>query len=732
MAINVSFNGATIFKPGAYSRVNIDLGGGFPLSPTGIVAIFGEASAGRPGDEETDIKNNVYSPEQLPEIREKYRTGPIVDAATFAFAPATDGAIPSGAQALYIYKTNKSVRASRVLAESFGTLRSVEYGEGGNLITYRNVLTAETPASSASSAAFVETSIASGDKFALAIQGAALNTFTFPSAPTSNANLAALLADGANWSGGLPAGMTIAVSGADGASILTISRDADAMSHQYGYSRIHELAAGSPDALAKMNMTAGLVKPSVEPNATIKISQVRDSLEVQESLGGNIVMKIGNSDGTSASVSIDDSKLELTSAGGTYPGTISLLKSSYPTMQAMVDGINLQDGWSASLESTLNAQLSVEQLDHVASLGALSAAGQEPAQIKKDFGEVADFFELNTLVDIISQRKAGLPANRATVALAGGTTGATNTAAISAALEAFTKFRVNSIIPLFSRDASEDVTDGLTDAGSTYTILGIHQAVKTHLSLTATTKKRSERQGYLSFKGSFDASKTQSGLMAFERIQLAIQDIRQLGADGVFRWYQPWALAALLGGARAGAPVGTPLTFKFMNCTGIRHTAQAMTVADEDIVQDFDPDTQTDEAIQAGLTFLEAPQTGGFRVVVDNTTYGKDGNFVKNRGNVQYAADVLAYDFRNQLENIYVGTKNTVTATEVKSVCESILATFLAQGITVSTADAPGGFKGLVVKIDGNTIRVDVVVKIVEGIDFVLADITLQRAQSEA
>ena len=30
MAINVTFNGATIYKPGAYSEEIIDLGGGFP------------------------------------------------------------------------------------------------------------------------------------------------------------------------------------------------------------------------------------------------------------------------------------------------------------------------------------------------------------------------------------------------------------------------------------------------------------------------------------------------------------------------------------------------------------------------------------------------------------------------------------------------------------------------------------------------------------------------------
>ena len=97
-----------------------------------------------------------------------------------------------------------------------------------------------------------------------------------------------------------------------------------------------------------------------------------------------------------------------------------------------------------------------------------------------------------------------------------------------------------------------------------------------------------------------------------------------------------------------------------------------------------------------------------------------------------YAADVLAFDFRNQLENIFVGQKNTVQASEVKSVAQSILATFLAQGITVATDEAPNGYKQLDVRIDGNVIRINAIVVLVEGIDFILNDITLTRVQSEA
>jgi len=184
----------------------------------------------------------------------------------------------------------------------------------------------------------------------------------------------------------------------------------------------------------------------------------------------------------------------------------------------------------------------------------------------------------------------------------------------------------------------------------------------------------------------------------------------------------------LLAGARGGAPIGEPMTFKFLNCSGIRQTAQPMSTPDADIVTDFDPDLQTDEAIQAGITFAENPQTGGFRVVVDNTTYGRDNNFVWNRANVIYTADIVAFNLRNSLEAIYVGKKNTVSVADIAGVASTILNGFLTQGITVSTPDAPQGFKNLVVRLEGNTIFVEVIIKIVEGIDFILSDITIQRA----
>ena len=741
MAINVSFNGATIFKPGAYSKTTIDLGGGFPLSPTGIVAIFGEADAGAPGSAETNIANNVFGPDQLTQIRDKYGRGNIVDAAAFLFAPGADGAIPGGAQAVYIYKTNASVRAMLDPVEAgttdFGRLRARQWGTSGNQITFKNTLTAEVAASVTGSAItfpYVVT-LGSNDTIKYRLNGGAEATATIAAA--SYADIAALNV-AVNTALGAS---TLVASAGTAANTMKLSQAAGSNLQRNGWGRSFELTAAN--GLAGLGHVVGLSTAASEPMATLAVRNPVTTLEEGATVGGEIIMTLGRDNTGSCSaadVTISASAIVLNQTGAS-PASISLNKADFPTIQAVVDYVNTLPGWTASAGSILLGQLSPNVLDRVSGAGAFHTSAGNPARIKRDADRVADFFSLSSQVELIplssasEVKKVGLPDQQGVpnaLYLSGGAKGATASSDVVTALSKFEKFRVNSVVPLFSRDATDDIADQLTDSASTYTIAGIHQAVKTHLSLMATTKKKSERQGYLSMKASYAACKVEIATMAAARIQMVIQDIRQTDSEGNIKWFQPWAGAALLAGARGGSPIGNPMTFKYFNMSGIRQTAQAMSTAEQDIVTDFDPDTMYDDAIANALTFWEAPQTGGFRLVVDNTTYNKDGNWVYNRANVLYAADVLAYDFRNQLENIYVGLKNTVSAAEIKSTCEAILSSYLAQGITVSTSDAKNGFKQLVVQINGNTVNISVVVKLVEGIDFVLADITLQRASQTA
>jgi len=102
MALSVSFSGTTIYKPGAYSRTTIDQGGNPALGQAGLIAIFGEADAGAPGSAEQDMAQNFYTADRLSDARAKYRSGPIADALAMLFSPAADGAIPNGAQVVWI------------------------------------------------------------------------------------------------------------------------------------------------------------------------------------------------------------------------------------------------------------------------------------------------------------------------------------------------------------------------------------------------------------------------------------------------------------------------------------------------------------------------------------------------------------------------------------------------------------------------------------------------------
>lgn len=723
MAINVSFNGSTIYTPGAYSKTNIDLSGGFPLGPTGLVAIFGESTRGKPGSAESDISNNVFSANQIADVRSKYGTGPIVDAMNFLFSPASDGAIPSGANAVYVYKTNASTRAVHALANTYGTIRALEYGIGGNTVTYTAAETAEV-APTVTGIDYVANAADAGISMTVALDGVEQVVTV---AAGTYANAAALVA-------------AITITGASVTAVgekVVITVDPDTTANQKGFGKSMELIDSTPGDLAKIGHSAGVVLSSVESAMTVTLKQTRDLLQEQDTVGGNVVLTAGY-DGAEAvaSISIDSSDVTMTYGAN----TAVFSKAAYPTMLQLVNAMNLTVDWQVELSSVLYNSLSPEALDQV-SVGAKTsdAATVKPARIKKDASEVASLFADSFITDITNQASAGLMDAQSEIALAGGSLGASTSADMANALTAFEQVRVNSVIPLFSRDAivagdtvSGDVADNLTDIASSYTILGIHQAVKTHCNLMSTTQNRSERQGYLSYKNSFVASKDRAALMADQRLELAIQDCRNVDGQGTIRWFQPWAQACLLAGARAGAPVGTPLTFKFFNLTGIRQTGQSMSTAEQDIVNDFNPNSDAVNGIQSGITFFEAPQSGGIRCVVDNTTYQKDGNWVYNRGNVMYASDVLAFDFRNQLENIFIGQKNTVKASEVKSVAQSILSTFLAQGITVATADAPNGYKQLDVKINGNVIKINAVVVLVEGIDFILNDITITRVQSQA
>jgi hypothetical protein len=749
MAQNISFNGATIYKPGSYSKFTIRNNGVFNLGATGIVAIIGEASSGTPGASE-DITNNWFTAEQIGQIRDKYVSGPIVEACDYLFAPANDAAIPSGAQAVYIYKTNASTKASlEIETGNYGEIEALKYGTLGNNYTYKNVITPEISAQTTSSAAIdmTATPLDNDCAFDIHVDGSEKYTWTDAAAGAiaTAADLQTSFDNVSNWtspSGGTPLALPFSIvvtdtnPGAPDTEVsITIKMDDESsvpavVTHKTDHSRTIELIDGLHTPLDVLNLTTGLLTPT-DATSLITLKDISDGYEEEETIGGNVVLNIGYSDITkeAATVTVNSTQVILKVEGAEVA---TFTKSDYSTLSVLVDAIKLVSNWDASLTTSSYGTLSPSVLDECTDIGAISDSNK-PARIKKDVYDVEYFFSQSSLVAFTEGTDIDqLPNEASETALSGGTAGATLSSAITSATNELKKVSVDEIVPLFSRDATSDITDGLTDASSTYTISAINQAIKTHIISMYATKKKYERQAICSIKDTYDNCKAQASTLNYGPIQLAFQDVKQIDSSGNLVWKQPWALACLLAGARAGSPIGTPLLNKYINCSGIRQTDQSMLTAEEDIVEGFDPLTEYDDAIIAGVTFLERPQSGGFRVVCDNTTFGgSSGEWVWSRGNVIYAANVFMKDFRTKLEEIYVGKKNTVSAAEVKSTCDTVLATYLSQGITVSSDDAPAGFKNLSVSISGNTIYIDVTVVLVEGIEYILNDFTIVRKISQ-
>lgn len=484
---------------------------------------------------------------------------------------------------------------------------------------------------------------------------------------------------------------------------------------------------------------AAAIPSLAEAKCVLTIENTRDELtETSDETGGQVAFKIGygNAAATAATVSINQTTKRLTtSVTGVSDVNLNVNLLQYSTLSALAGYLNAQPGYKAEVDAAY-ANMSPLDLDQVSGVGMLSLTSPAVApcaRIKKDRADVQAVFDESSIMEATITAKHGLPESLSKTFLSGGIVGATSAAAIVAALDEFEKLRINTIVPLFSRDAALDIAEDKTDASSTYLIDSIHAAVKSHCALMSNTKNRSERHCVLAYRGSYKDAKTKAANLSSFRSQLVFQDVRASSTDGQIKWMQPHMLAALVAGMRSGAVVGLPLTFKFFNISGLRHTTSQLDEVPEDVVIDFEPRTQYDDAIDAGLTFLEQPPAGGFRMVVDNTTYTKDDNWVYNRMATLHAADVVAYDFRTRLENIIVGARNTdFTVVGIRSLCESLLTGYRGQGLLGGTADAPNGYSNLSVQLNGNTVLIDVSVILVEGIDFVLSTITLKRNTSAA
>jgi hypothetical protein len=484
-------------------------------------------------------------------------------------------------------------------------------------------------------------------------------------------------------------------------------------------------------ALASSYGTIKALNPGADGNnISVSISQNagQDIITITDNSSGTSVVSglIGNdaalqiqvtAGGASAATLTISATAITTSVTGTGAANLNISIKQFPTLGHLATFINAQPGYACTVQNNHQSE-PLTVLDRVSAVDIKTA----PYNVLQDAYNISQFLNNNGLVSFApgSGGFVSIPAALITTFLSGGALGATSQANVQSCLDALSGTRVNFVVPLFSRDATADIAAGLTDSGSTYTIASTIAALNTHCLQNSTVKGRMERQGYAGFMGTYANAKAQAATTGSARVSLQFQQVDISDAAGNQYLAQPHMLAVCNAGMKAAAVVGLPNTFKLVNINGFDTPSH-----------DFNPATQADDAINANLTFVEAAPGGGFRFVLDNSTYGQVTNaWIYNRPSVLYAADTLAFSIRLNMET-FVGQRNSDVSPEtVKNLLLSVLDGARASGILVPDKLTGGkGFANLSVTFSGSVVNTSVTVTLVEGIEFVLNDITVQRAQ---
>jgi len=743
MAIIQNFNGSPLRKPGVFTKTEVIQNGGLPPEETGVVGVIGEALGGAPGSVSGIVE---YDSSTLGLLIENFKSGPIVDAARALVNASNDARITNGASKILVYKTNPSTQSSLALASGWGTLTSKNYGQEENLISAK--ITEDT--AEAWNLTFgADWTATPGSDLTLRVNGGTLVTLTAANC-TSAANTVTEINSKLNTALGT-VGIVYASASVNRISINLVATGTGAKRAGMGIAlefvaSSEYIDIGVTVAQQGVVLTAGVAGAvsltASNPTRTIEIekqatSQLESSAATTGELGGKIYMEIGCNAATSCTLTINATQLLLDATGG-GASDVTVNLANFNTLKDLADYIASQPGYFCTIPDNINNALPPSVLDRVSAVGVCaSTTGLKPGQVKADAFEVFNWFNLNSILVTCTRTSfLGLPNTLTKTFLAGAVRGGSSTSAFNDGFVAFEGKSINTIVPLVSQDATDDQAESATytDSSSTYDVESIHVQAREHCKKMGKTENRSERDCYLGYRGTFQECKNRGLILNSELCSLAFQDAQVLDGTGNLVWKQPHIATCLAAGMQSGGEVGEPITFKYVAVNSLRHVKKQAATPSSTELYNSELLGHQNQAIDSGLLIFEAPSSGGIRIVLGNTTYSKDANFVFNRKSVLTAAFYVARNLRSHLESVYIGEKaRTATAEGVRNFTISEMAAFLRDEVIVGDDTNGGlGYKNLTVQLNGNTILIDITITPVQGVDWILPTIRLDTIRQSA
>ncbi len=720
MTIKVTANGASASKPGTYPAVKVQNLTGFPLQPTGIVAICGEAVGGEPG-----VLDVLEGP-AIQAAKTRYKSGPIADALGLLVTPSKDPRVANGASRIIVYKVNPGTQSIKALQNSATspvnqvTLKSKNWGVDENNLGVKlvagSVLDSNAKLTGTVSGPFT---LAGGETLILKMFG---TTYTFTNTLTGAATAAALMAElntAARWSGSVkPVIASLDV------QKLIIAVDPTVVTGaylEYGYLLV--------DAISTLDTVVGITgfARGVRGTRTVLLKKGTTVEDAIPELGGRSVINVKYvGAGTACVMSIQDSlgnRVLTTTCTGAAADDLSLTLGvtengvlvNKMTIAELVEVINNHAAYEASVTYS-DGNLPTTDLDFYSAVHIESVA----LDLHRDIEDTVDQITLLSSLAAatrVSNISGQLAIVSSYVFFTGGSDGVATNANWTAAFEAFKEIRAEIVVPLISKDIGS------------VSIATVNALADAHCNYGWSATGRSPRQAFVSLLGSKTTLKSAARSLNSGYTSMFGQDVKVFShSQQALVFLDPWAAACIGAGMMAGSDVGEPITFKYANVNDIR-------------VRDgsWNPRVEFTEMIDAGCTILEAVDSGGFRFVVGNTTYSTDASFVWNRSSVVEAVGFLYYDLMVNLEAQFTGTKaKTGTAEAIANLIKARMEAYRNVDIIVGDDLNEGnGFKDLRVKIGGvgiggNTAVIDLTVTPVQGVDFILPTIYLADTQQSA
>jgi hypothetical protein len=703
--------------PGAYPNVTVK-SNPVGLGASGNVVIIGEADGGD-SYQNVVLKNNSFTPDQLDKVSQQYISGQIVDAMRALSAPSSDADISGSANRIYIIKTNSSSKASALVDTDYGILKDQNFGVNGNKYKYQITTTAAeaAPSKEGSTIAAFGAPL-NGTTFQIRLNAGAATTITLSTTPADHATQAALIIE---LNAQLPAGIVAAAGAAPNAIKLTVAVDAAA--NRKGWGKSFELVDSTPGDLAAIGLTPGETDSSQEPAVEVAISRPDIGLSETLDVSADIALFVGYQ-GTTATLTINAARTQLTTTvTGGSGANLTVDMTQYRTVADLAAFIAAQTGYSASASAAAQ-QLPPSALDAVTAIGiASTAAGAKPGRVKIAAYNFAKVLATSRALAFTPTATAGLPASMTNPAfLAGGARGNTLAADIVNALAQLAGIQVNIVIPLFSQDATQDIADGTTASGSTYTIAAINAAVKSHCIQYSTPKLKKNRIAILSYwNDDYNAAKEVAQGLANYRCSLTVQKVAQVDSTGNIQTFLPWYAACVAAGMQAGGFYKS-ITNKFANVISFVDPTGFDSGSPGDV----------EDALDAGLLFL-TQDTAGNRWVSDQTTYGFDTNFVYNSIQATYCSDILALDLADAFQKAFVGKSLAdVDAATAKSFLAQKMDGYKKIKLIAASDDAPLGYKNDKISISGPEMDVSVEIKLATAIYFIPISLSFSQVQSAA